>query len=212
MTPRIADRVSALVGKRPGIRAFLSFAGSAILAFGLCHIHDKSAVTEGGVLGAMLLIEHFLHISPAVSGIFLDGAAYLYGAGMLGGEFVFYSVLSSGGFCIFYAISEQIPPVFPQIAAYPLEAALLGAAFVGIGAGLCVAAGGAPGGDDALAMAIGKRFGIRIEWVYLISDGVVLLLSLTYIPLSRIVYSLLTVFLSGQIVGRIARRFSFLCE
>lgn len=35
----------------------------------------------------------------------------------------------------------------------------------------------------------------------MISDLVVLLISLTYIPVSRITYSLLTVVLSGQIIG-----------
>ena len=44
-----------------------------------------------------------------------------------------------------------------------------------------------------------------IEQIYLFTDLAVLALSLTYIPLSRIVWSLLTVVLSGQIVGLIQR-------
>ena len=42
---------------------------------------------------------------------------------------------------------------------------------------------------------------IPIQWLYLISDLLVLGLSLSYIPLKRIGYSLLTVVLSGQIIG-----------
>ena len=38
--------------------------GSAILAFGIYHIHSVSGVTEGGVLGGILLIEHHFDISP----------------------------------------------------------------------------------------------------------------------------------------------------
>jgi len=64
-----------------------------------------------------------------------------------------------------------------------------------------VRAGGAPSGDDALAMAVSKATRMQIQWAYLISDLLVLALSLTYIPLSRILYSLLTVVLSGQIIG-----------
>ena len=78
---------------------------------------------------------------------------------------------------------------------------MLGAVFVGVGAGLCVRAGGAPGGDDALAMSLYQMTGIPIQWLYLGSDLLVLLLSLSYIPLQRIAYSLLTVILSGQIIG-----------
>ena len=42
---------------------------------------------------------------------------------------------------------------------------------------------------------------IKIQWIYLLSDFAVLVLSLSYIPLNRMVYSILTVLLSGQIIG-----------
>ena len=87
----------------------------------------------------------------------------------------------------------------------PLLAALLGAVFVGVGTGVAVRCGGAPCGDDALAMSLSSLFKIKVEWAYLITDLTVLLLSLTYIPFGRIVYSLITVILSGQIIGLIQR-------
>ena len=102
---------------------------------------------------------------------------------------------------LFYAICEQFPPVWPDIASHPLLAAILGAAFVGVGVGVCVRAGGAPGGDDALAMSLNRLTRVDIQWIYLISDLVVLAMSMSYIPLSRLAYSLLTVVLSGQIIG-----------
>ena len=54
-------------------------------------------------------------------------------------------------------------------------------------------------------MSFSHRFGWPIERVYLISDLAVLLLSLSYIPARRIVYSLLTAILSGQIIGLIQK-------
>ena len=84
-------------------------------------------------------------------------------------------------------------------------AALLGALFIGIGAGLCVRAGGATVGDDALSMSISHKTGIPIQRIYLVSDLSVLALSLTYIPLQRILYSLLTVMISSKIVGWVQR-------
>jgi uncharacterized membrane-anchored protein YitT (DUF2179 family) len=42
---------------------------------------------------------------------------------------------------------------------------------------------------------------IPIQNVYLVSDLTILGLSLTYIPFRRIAYSLLTVILSGQLIG-----------
>ena len=48
--------------------------GSAFLAFGLYHVHSFSGVTEGGVLGMTLLLEHWFHISPSVSGFIMNGS------------------------------------------------------------------------------------------------------------------------------------------
>ena len=86
-----------------------------------------------------------------------------------------------------------------------LLAAVLGALFIGIGAGICVRCGGATSGDDALAMSLSKVTKIPIQWIYLISDLTVLGLSLTYLPLRNILPSLLTVILSGQIIGWIQK-------
>ena len=179
----------------------MAIPGSCILGFGLYHVHSLSGVTEGGVLGMTLLLDHWFGISPAYSGLIMNILCYFLGYRLLGKSFILFSLVSAGGFSLTYWICEQFPYLWPQLADYPLMASLLGALFVGVGTGLCVRAGGAPSGDDALAMSLSHRFGISIPWVYLISDLLVLGLSLTYIPIQRIGYSLLTVILSGQLVG-----------
>ena len=184
----------------------INLLGSAILAFGTYNVHSQSAITEGGMLGLTLLVQYWLHISPAVSGIAMSAACFYFAWRMLGGKFIIMSLVAGGGFSVFYAIFEQFPPLFPAIARYPLIAAIAGALFVGIGVGLSVRVGGASGGDDALAMGLNKLTGVKISTVYLVSDLAVLLLSLSYIPLGRIVYSLLTVVLSGQIIGFISKK------
>ena len=182
-------------------KIILSVLGSAILAFGLYQVHSNSGVTEGGVLGLTLLLHHWFSVSPAISGFILNGLCYLIGISVLGREFLLYSVISGGCYSVFYGIFERFPLLWPELAEMPLAAAIAGALFVGIGVGLCVRAGGAPSGDDSLAMSLHKLLGIKLEWVYLLSDLTVLLLSLSYIPLKRIIYSLITVILSGQIIG-----------
>ena len=182
-------------------RTALCVVGSAILSFGLYNVHALSGVTEGGVLGMTLLLHYWFDISPAVSGFVMNALCYLLGWKLLGGSFILYSAISGGCFSAFYALFEQFPPLWPQLADMPLAAALLGAMFVGVGAGLCVRAGGAPGGDDALAMSVCKATGWDIRWAYLASDLIVLLLSLSYLDAQRRAMSLLTVILSGQIIG-----------
>lgn len=175
--------------------------GSALLAFGIYNVHSISNVTEGGILGLTLLLEYWFGISPSVSGFFLTVLCYFLGWKLLGKRFLAYSFISAIGFSVFYGIFEQFDPLFPQIGEMPLLAAVIGALFVGVSVGICVRVGGAPTGDDALAMSLSAVLPVDIQWIYLISDLVVLFASLTYIPISRIMYSVLTVILSGQIIG-----------
>lgn len=179
----------------------IAFFSSAFQAFGIYHVHNLADVTEGGVLGLTLLLEYWLHISPAITGAILNGACYLLGWRMLGKAFIGYSLFAAAGFSLGYGLFEQFPPLWPALTGMPLAAAILGALFIGIGAGLCIRAGGATTGDDALAMSLSHVTKIPIQYLYLISDLTVLLLSLTYIPPGKILYSLLTVVLSGQIIG-----------
>ena len=181
-------------------------AGSLILAFGLYNIHAVCDITEGGVLGMTLLLDHWFGISPSVTNAVLNAACYLLGWRLLGKDFIFCSAVCTAAFSAGYALLALWPPLWPGLYAHPLAAAVLGALFVGIGAGLCVRVGGAASGDDALAMSISHVTRIPIQWIYLISDLTVLGLSATYIPWQRLGYSLLTVILSGQIIGLLQPR------
>ena len=186
--------------------SLISLFGAGFLAFGMYNVHSISGITEGGVLGAVLLIQHWLHVSPALSSLILNGLCYLLGWRTFGKSFLYYSAISALGYSVTYSVCELFPPIYPAIATMPLAASVAGSLFVGVGCGVCVRIGGAPSGDDALAMSLSRLTKVPIQWVYLISDLLVLGLSLTYIPLNQIGYSLLTVLLSGQIIGFFQRK------
>lgn len=184
----------------------VAFLSAGFLAFGMYNIHAVANITEGGVLGAVLLFQHWFGLSPAVSNLILNSLCYLFGWKTFGKTFVVYSAMASLGYSAVYFLCEQFPPLYPQIASMPLTASLVGSVFVGVGSGVCVRVGGATSGDDALAMSLSKVTRIPIQWIYLASDLAVLALSLSYIPLRRIAYSLLTVILSGQIIGLLQKK------
>ena len=186
-------------------RVSLALIGALIQAMGLCNIHAFANVTEGGVLGATLLIGHWFAVSPALSALALNVLCYGFGWKTLGKDFLIYSAICSIAYSIFYALLVPFAPLWPGLITSPFWSAIVGALFIGVGAGLGVRAGGATCGDDALAMALSRLTGIDIQWIYLVSDGLVLLLSITYIPLAKIGWSLLTVVLSGQIIGWIQK-------
>ena len=177
--------------------------GAFILAFGMYNIHSRTIITEGGIWGIELLLDHWFGLSPAVTAPFLDGTYYLLGVVFLGKEFILKSLVGTLSYSAFYAVLEQFPPLLPDLNSVPLAAAVIGAIFVGIGAGIVVRQGGACAGDDALALAISKKLKCKISTAYLSTDMTVLLLSLTYIPFRQIAYSLITVLLSGWIIEKV---------
>ena len=183
----------------------IAFLSSAFQAFGIYNIHSQSCVTEGGIFGLTLLLQHWFHISPAVTELILDIICYGLGLRFLGKDFLKYSLFATCCYSAFYALYEQFPPLLPDLSAYPLIAAVLGALFVGVGVGLVVRVGVAACGDDALALVLSKLTRQPITRAYLFTDLTVLTLSLTYLPAQQIAFSLVTVMLSSFIIGKIEK-------
>ena len=177
--------------------------GAAICTFGIHNIHQQTGITEGGVIGLMLLLEHWLGASPAVLTPVLDLSCYLLAFRYLGWRFIRTSVFSTFCVSMFYKVWELFPPMLPDLSDWPLLASVLGAGFVGLGVGLIVRQGGSSGGDDALALTIARVTRWRLSRAYLFTDLVVLGLSLTYLPAGRIVFLLITVTLSSWIIDRV---------
>ena len=186
--------------QRLAVRIVWIALGAAIGSFGIHYIHRQSDITEGGVLGMMLLLNHWLGVSPAILTPVMDIACYALAFRFLGIGFIKWSAVSTLFVGAFFKLWESLPPFFPSLAAQPLLAAALGALFVGVGVGILVRQGGSGGGDDALALTISRVSGWPLSRAYLITDLTVLLLSLSYIPFARIVFSLITVTLSSLII------------
>ena len=189
------------------LRSFLRIVfGSAILAFAVLNVHDQSYVTEGGILGLMLFFKKMLGIDPSISSIALDILCYILGYKILGREFIKKSLVATVLFSVFLSIFKFTGTVLPPLYDSPFTAAVVGGILIGLGCGLVVTEGGATGGDDALALAISDKFNLSLAMVYIICDVVVLLMSISYIPVTQLVFSLLTTTISSVIVGQIELR------
>ena len=130
----------------------------------------------------------------------LDFISYALAFKFLGLDFILTAAVASVSLAGFYRVWESFPPMLPDLTPYPLAAALLGGAFVGIGVGLIVRQGGSSGGDDALALVIHQLTGWKLSRSYLFTDLVVLGASLSYIPARRIAFSLVTVTVSSLLI------------
>ena len=174
--------------------------GAAIVTFGVYNIHQQTGVTEGGILGLILLIQHWTGVYPSVLVPILDGLAYAFALRYLGKDFLKVSLVATVSFSLFFKLWEMFPPILPDLSNHLLLAAIIGGIFVGVGCGLVVRQGGSGSGDDALALTISKLAKCRISHAYLVTDLSVLLLSLSYIAMGKMVFSLITVLISSFLV------------
>lgn len=174
--------------------------GTAITSFGVYNIHRQTNITEGGILGLLLLCNYWFGISSSLLSPLLDGLSYLFGYKYLGRDFLKTSIFATVSLAAFFWLWEKFPPLLPSLADTPLLAAVVGGLFIGVGCGLVVRQGASCGGDDALALILSRLTPLKISQAYLFTDITVLALSLSYIPVQRIVYSLVTVTISSYLI------------
>lgn len=177
--------------------------GAAIAAFGLHNIHQRTGITEGGVLGMLLFVNHWTGLPASLVSPVLDLLCYAAALKVLGAGFLRTAVVSSAFMAAWFKVWESFPPMLPDLSPYPLAAAVLGGIFIGVGVGLIIRQGGSSGGDDALALVIQRLSGWGLARCYLITDLTVLALSLSYIPAWRIAFSLITVTLSSFLIEKV---------
>lgn len=176
--------------------------GSMIESFTLVNIHIPSQITEGGILGLALLSYKTFGINPSILSLIMDVICIIMGINIFGKAFLRKTLLASLFFAILYKIFSLMGPIIPNLYSYPFLAAVFGGIGIGLGCGLVVSQGGASGGDDALALVVANKTKINISYAYLLMDVIVLVMSLTYIPLARIIYSLVTTTISSVLVGQ----------
>lgn len=175
--------------------------GSCILAFGSYNFNYQNSVTEGGVLGLILLIKNIFDISPSITSVIIDLSLFVLGSRFFGRKFLMYSILSTMTFSTSYRIWESIGFLVPSFTDNMIIASILAGLGVGIGVGLVVRGGGASGGDDVIAL-LGSRFTkLKVNHVYLITDAIVLLMSLIYLDFKQVFFSIIAVTISGKIIS-----------
>ena len=180
-------------------RIILILLGSLILSFGIYNLNYQNNITEGGVLGVLLLLKNLFDIEPSVANLIIDMSLLIIAYKFFGRQFLTHSIIATLSFSIFYKIFESIGPLIPVLQSKFIVTILSGL-FVGVGVGIIVSNGAAAGGDDALAMVISKVTSMTIGNVYMVGDITVLILSLTYLSVYDIFWSLIAVNISGRTI------------
>lgn len=173
--------------------------GTMILGFGFYNFYYLNHITEGGVLGILLLLKNLFGIQPSMANIIIDFTLLLLGYRTFGKKFFIYSLFASYAFSMYYDLFASIGPIVPQIESGLLNA-ILGGTCIGVGAGIIVNTGNSSGGEDAFALMVAKKTSWSLTKIYMFMDGFILLLSISYLSESSIFYSMIASTLSGKIM------------
>ena len=169
--------------------------GATILSFGSYNFNYQNNVTEGGVLGLLLLLQHVFNISPSITSVVIDFLLFTIGSKFFGKKFLLYSILSTITFSSTYKIWEKIGFLVPSFTNNMLIASILAGIGVGVGVGLVVRGGGASGGDDVIALLGNKFLKLKVNHVYLATDAIV------YLDIKQVFFSIIAVTISGKIIS-----------
>ena len=176
--------------------------GTSIYAFGLVYLNIANHLAEGGVSGITLILRALFGIDPAYSTLLINIPLILIGGKILGKRSLAYTVLGTVSLSAFLWIWQRVPLQI-NLQHDLLIVSLLAGLIAGTGSGLVYRMGGTTGGSDIIARILEKNYGISMGRSLLVLDVIVLLASLTYIDLKRMMYTLIVSYVFSRFIDSI---------
>ncbi|MBP1040602.1 YitT family protein [Vagococcus sp. BWB3-3] len=177
----------------------LIFMGTSLYAFGLVAFNLQNNLAEGGITGVTLILKALLNINPAYSTLLINIPLILLGGKVLGSRTFFYTIWGTIALSLNLWFWQRVPLTI-TVDNDLLIAALLAGLAGGIGSGLVYRVGGTTGGTDIIARILEKRSGLTMGKSLLLFDVIVLLLSLVYIDIVHMMYTLIAAFVFSRVV------------
>lgn len=176
--------------------------GTSIYAFGLVYLNIANHLAEGSVSGITLILRALFGIDPAYSTLLINIPLILIGGKILGKRSLAYTVLGTVSLSAFLWIWQRVPLQI-NLQHDLLIVSLLAGLIAGTGSGLVYRMGGTTGGSDIIARILEKNYGISMGRSLLVLDVIVLLASLTYIDLKRMMYTLIVSYVFSRVIDSI---------
>jgi uncharacterized membrane-anchored protein YitT (DUF2179 family) len=192
--PEARSAAVALHAYRLGLIA----AGSLVWAAAINAILVPSDFVAGGFTGLAIVIHYGFPALP-LGAVFaaLNVPVFVLAYRSIGKRFFFYSL---AGMAMLTAWLEVVhPPVL--LAEAPVPAAVAGGILAGLGAGMILRSRGSCGGTDVIAVTAARGWSIPPGAVYLSFDSGVMALATLVIPLERVIYTLIFIFVMSRVVN-----------
>lgn len=178
--------------------------GSALYAFGVHFFIIPNELMEGGITGISLLLHYVLAVPPALTTIVLNIPLFYAGWKQFGSEAILYTIVGTSFFSLFLWLFEyfiEFGWITPFQTTDDIFLAILYAGVItGLGLGIVFRAGGTTGGSDIVARIGHKKIGWSVGRVLLTVDTIIIGSAIFFLPLNKILYTLVVVFIATRTV------------
>jgi uncharacterized membrane-anchored protein YitT (DUF2179 family) len=180
---------------------FLLTAGACFFALGIKCIAIPHEFLSSGLMGTGLLIFYSsAFLTPAILYALLNIPVFILGWIMIGRRFLLYTIY--GVFINSLAI-QFMPWSFP-VTDHILAAVATGL-LCGIGATLTFKSLGSDGGLSIVSIILNQRYDIKLGTVSLIYNALLFAVSMYYLDIDLVLYSMVSIFVQNSIVDYASR-------
>lgn len=171
--------------------------GSILCAIAINGILIPNGFLSSGLAGLVLILHYLFPFLPVSALYFLlNVPVFVLGWKFVGRRFFFYSL---AGMTIFSGSLAWAHALFPT--QDMLCSALLAGILSGAGGGITLKSLGSTGGTDILSVALLKRFSVRLGTTALAFNCMVLLAGALFLPLEKVLYTLIYIYVSARILN-----------
>ena len=183
-------------------------AGCAVFSLGFDVFLEPNGLNAGGISGIAMLITHITGFGTVgVLSALINLPLFFFGGRKIGMKFFVGSILSTIFLSLFLDLFLLIPPIETE----PLLGCLYGGILCGIGLGIVFMSGASTGGMDIVVRLLKQKYrNLNIGTISIALDFIVAALTaFVYGDIANMLYILIAVFISGQVVDAVVYKFDY---
>lgn len=170
--------------------------GSFIFSAGINAFVISGNLGEGGVTGIAIVLYYAFHISPGITNFVLNAILIIVGYKYLSKRSTYLTIFATVLISIFLSLTETWHVETGNV----VINAVFGGTCVGLGIGIIVLAGGTTAGTVILARIVNKYLDISTPYALLFFDLIVVLISLTEIPLVKCLVTVMSLYIGTKVM------------
>lgn len=182
--------------------------GCAVFSLGFDLFLEPNGLNAGGISGIAMLISHITGFGTVgVLSAMINLPLFFFGGKKIGIRFFVGSILGTIFLSVFLDLFLLIPPIETE----PLLATIYGGMLCGVGLGIVFMSGASTGGSDIVVRLLKQKYrNLNIGTISIALDFIVAALTaLVFGDIANMLYILITVFLSGQVVDAVVYKFDY---